>query len=203
MDTPVDPYRTIASPAEASVRIQRSEFRAFAYPLGAEESFSDLLRSVEKKHFDATHHCWGYRLLIADDVRARSSDAGEPSGTAGKPILSAIESAELYDVAVIVVRWFGGVKLGTGGLGRAYREAAQQALATAPREDRYRYHRFEVEVPFESMSAMYRLMEPPEIILREESFDEQRNIFSIDVRSGRAEEFARTLSQRRLPFRRP
>jgi len=96
---------------------------------------------VEKRHFDATHHCWAFRLF---DGRARSSDAGEPSGTAGKPIAMAIEGAGLHDVAVIVVRWVGGIKLGTGGLARAYGETAAAVLASAPLVDRYIYARFDV-----------------------------------------------------------
>jgi uncharacterized YigZ family protein len=197
----MDHYRTIAAPAEASLRVQRSEFRAFARPLPREEDFPGHLEALQKEHFDATHHCWAYRLWVNEDGRARSSDAGEPSGSAGRPILSAIEASGLADLSVIVARWYGGVKLGTGGLGRAYREAARQALASAPVRDIYLYSRFEIEVPYASISEIYRLIDPPHVLLAEERFEE-RTTFTIDVRRGRAEAFAGVLAERRLPFRR-
>src|SRR5438552_5930485 len=95
------------------------------------------LAGVAKEHFDARHHCWAFRLRD----RARSSDAGEPSGTAGKPILNAIESADFVEIGVIAVRWFGGIKLGTGGLSRAYRETATETLRMATPVYRYDYVR--------------------------------------------------------------
>lgn len=197
----IDHYQTLSGPAESSARIQRSEFRAFAIPLAREDDFGPWLKELAKTYFDATHHCWAYRMVIGDAIRERSSDAGEPTGSAGKPILSAIGASGLLDLAVVVVRWYGGVKLGTGGLGRAYREAAQSALASAARADRYVYTRFEVEVPYESMSTLYRRIAPPDIVLAGEEFGE-RTIFSIDVRRSREGELARWLEEKRLVFRR-
>src|SRR5213075_3435360 len=104
--------------------------------LSVASEFAELQR-IQKQHFDATHHCWAFRLR----ERSRSSDAGEPSGTAGKPILSAIEGAELFEIGVVVVRWYGGVKLGTGGLSRAYRATATETLRAAAPLDRYVYKR--------------------------------------------------------------
>src|SRR5437764_1072106 len=120
-----DHYRTIAARVAARIKVERSEFLAIAFPAASEEEFFAELARIEKEHFDATHHCWAFRLFSG---RERSSDAGEPSGTAGKPILGAIDSARFHDVAVVVVRWFGGVKLGTGGLARAYRDSAASVL---------------------------------------------------------------------------
>jgi putative IMPACT (imprinted ancient) family translation regulator len=100
-----DQYRTLAAPSEFRQKIERSDFLGLAFPCASDEEFFDALKQIEKQHFDATHHCWAFRLF---PNRPRSSDAGEPSGTAGKPILSAIEGADLFDAAVIVVRWFGG-----------------------------------------------------------------------------------------------
>ena len=128
-----DHYTTLIAPVEFRQKIERSEFLGIAFPVSEEPAFFEELGRIEKKHFDATHHCWAFRLF---DMRQRSSDAGEPSGTAGKPILSAIEGANLHDVGVVVVRWYGGVKLGTGGLVRAYSGAVQHAL----RETKTREH---------------------------------------------------------------
>ena len=175
--------------------MERSEFLGIALPVDSEERFREELRAIEKQHFDATHHCWAFRLFRDD--RARSSDAGEPSGTAGRPILSAIEGADLFDVAVVVVRWFGGVKLGTGGLSRAYRESAVATLTGAKIVDHYVYDRVSVPAPFDRMSEVYRLVAPPDVILVEEKFGET-NEFVFDVRRSKREEFAKALAARRL-----
>ena len=190
-----DHYRTLAARAEHRVKVERSEFLAIAFPIESEDAFFAELASIAKHHFDATHHCWAFRLFANE--RARSADAGEPSGTAGKPILGAIESAELFDVAVVVVRWFGGVKLGTGRLARAYRAAAADALRNAPALDRYVYERVRVIVPFERLSDVYRLVAPPDVVLVAEEFGET-NVFTLDVRASLAREFERRLAEKRL-----
>ena len=193
-----DHYRTIASRVEFRQKIERSDFLGIAFPVASEDAFLRDLAAIAKEHFDATHHCWAFRLR----ERARSSDAGEPSGTAGKPILNAIESADLFEVGVVVVRWYGGIKLGTGGLARAYRDTALQALHLATPVDRYIYVRFEVTVPFDAFGTIYRLIDPPNVILAEERFGET-NTFAFDVRASRAEDFAKALTERRLAFTPP
>ena len=130
-------------------------------------------------------------------MRERSSDAGEPSGTAGKPILSALAGAELFDCGLVVVRWYGGVKLGTGGLSRAYRSTAADTLAIAAVVMRYRYVRLRVTVSFDNMSAIYRLLHPPDVLLVEERFGET-NEFDLDVRASEAEAFEQMLTERRI-----
>src|SRR4051794_41980037 len=107
-----DSFTTLAERAEFRQKIERSDFLGIAFPVASEDDFFAELQRIQKKYFDATHHCWAFRLR----ERSRSSDAGEPSGTAGKPILAAIEGASLHEVGVVVVRWYGGVKLGTGGV---------------------------------------------------------------------------------------
>ena len=192
---PADHYRAAASRAEFTQKIERSEFLGIVIPVTEESAFFAELEAISKKHFDATHHCWAFRLFAND--RSRSSDAGEPSGTAGKPILSAIEGADLYDTAVVVVRWYGGVKLGTGGLSRAYRDTAARALEVTPVVDRYVYARFSIVVPFESLNVIYRLIDPPNVVLVNESFGE-KNVFELDVRTSMADAFAEKLREHRL-----
>ncbi|MGZ8867419.1 MAG: IMPACT family protein [Thermoanaerobaculia bacterium] len=198
---PADNFRTLAAQAEFRQKIERSEFLGIAFPVTADDAFFEELTKIEKRYFDATHHCWAFRLFADGNVRQRSSDAGEPSGTAGKPILSAVDGAALHDLGVVVVRWYGGVKLGSGGLTRAYRDTAAQTLAGATIAARYLYERFEVEVPFASMNVAYRLVDPPTVVLVGEEFAES-NHFQFDVRTSRAEEFAGSLSERRLAFTR-
>jgi uncharacterized YigZ family protein len=193
----LDHYRTLASASEFRQKIDRSEFLGIAFPVENDEAFFAELASLTKRHYDATHLCWAFRLFANGEIRARSADAGEPSGTAGKPILSAIEGANLYDVAVVVVRWYGGVKLGTGGLSRAYRETASEALRIASIDDRYVYQRFTIDVPFDQLGVVYRLIDAPHVVLASEHFGD-RNEFDFDVRLSRAEEFAKMLTEKRL-----
>jgi len=190
-----DHYRTLAAPAEFRHKIERSEFLGIAFPVTSEEEFFAELERIQKRFYDATHHCWAFRLFA--DSRARSSDAGEPSGTAGKPILAAIEGADLFDVAVVVVRWYGGFKLGTGGLSRAYRETAAETLRNATPRDRYVYERVHVIVPFDALGNVYRLVSPPDVVLVEEKYGDQ-NVFSFDVRTSRVPAFMARLSELRL-----
>lgn len=197
MSDPVDHYRTLAEPAEHREKIERSEFLGIAFPITNDDDFFAELTRVQKLHFDATHHCWAFRLFA--DSRTRSADAGEPSGTAGKPILAAIEGAALHDVAVIVVRWYGGVKLGTGGLSRAYRDTAAETLRNAKLLDRYVYQRIRVIVPFDSLSHIYRLVNPPDVVLVEERYGEE-NEFFFDVRLSAVDAFAKRLTELRLAF---
>jgi uncharacterized YigZ family protein len=192
-----DHYRTLAEPAEHEQKIERSNFLGLAFPVRDDEEFFAELERVQKRYFDATHHCWAFRLF---DGRQRSADAGEPSGTAGKPILSAIEGAALYDLGVVVVRWYGGVKLGTGGLGRAYRDTAAEALRSAKTLDRYVYERVRVIVPFSALSTLYRMVKPPDVLLAAEHFGET-NEFEFDVRASMVEAFRKALDEKRLAQR--
>ena len=193
----LDHYRTLAGPSEFRQKIDRSEFLGIAFHIEDDDAFFAELAALTKRHYDATHLCWAFRLFANGEIRARSADAGEPSGTAGKPILSAIEGADLYDTAVIVVRWYGGVKLGTGGLSRAYRETAAEALRAASIDDRYVYQRFRITVPFDQLGVVYRLIDAPHVRLVAERFDET-NEFDFDVRLSRADEFAKTLIEKRI-----
>lgn len=192
-----DHYRTIVERVELRHKIERSDFLGIAFPLAAEEDFFPELERIQKKYFDATHHCWAFRLFA--NARSRSSDAGEPSGTAGKPILAAIEGAALHDVAVVVVRWFGGIKLGTGGLSRAYRDTAAETLRTATPLDRFVYERVRVIAPFDAISNVYRLVQPPDVVLVEQNYAEE-NEFVFDVRKSVVASFAARLNDLRLRY---
>lgn len=191
-----DHYRTIAERTEHRIKIERSEFLGIAFPVTREDEFFAELAKIEKQHFDATHHCWAFRLFA--EQRSRSSDAGEPSGTAGKPILNAI--GDLFDVGVVVVRWYGGVKLGTGGLSRAYRESAAAAFREATLVDRYVYERVDVIVPFDALGTIYRLVNPPDITLIDEQYGDD-NVFSFDVRTSQADAFKARLRELRFTLR--
>lgn len=125
-----DTYKTIEKLAEGTYSEKRSKFLAFAIPVHTVEEVKEHLKYYEKKYFDARHVCYAY-MLGADRTIFRANDNGEPSGTAGRPILGQINSFGLTDILLLVVRYFGGIKLGTSGLIVAYKAAAQEALNAA------------------------------------------------------------------------
>ena len=126
-----DTYFTIETTGSTEVKERGSKFIAYAYPVKSVEEFKECLNAIKKEHPKATHHCFAYRIGL-DGNNFRVSDAGEPSGTAGRPILGQIDSKKLVNVAVIVVRYFGGTLLGVPGLINAYKSAASLVLQTVP-----------------------------------------------------------------------
>jgi uncharacterized YigZ family protein len=124
-------YRTIENPAHAEYKDRGSRFIAYAEPVSDTESFKKILRKLKEEHPKAAHHCFAYRFGFTGD-QFRSSDGGEPSGTAGKPILGQIDSRELTNVAVVVVRYFGGTLLGVPGLINAYKTTTSLVLQLTP-----------------------------------------------------------------------
>ncbi len=125
-----DTYKTISRPSEGTYTEKRSKFLAFALPVRSVDEVKELVKDYQKRFYDARHVCYAY-MLGAERTDFRANDNGEPSGTAGKPILGQINSYGLTDILIIVVRYFGGIKLGTSGLIQAYKQAAIEALAVA------------------------------------------------------------------------
>ncbi|MEM6700850.1 MAG: YigZ family protein, partial [Bacteroidota bacterium] len=125
-----DQYKTLAAPSTGEFKDRGSKFFAYAFPVETETEVATALEQVKKEHFKARHHCYAYRLGM-DKNNFRANDDGEPSGMAGRPILGQIDSWELTDVFIVVVRYFGGTKLGTSGLINAYKKSAMDALEQA------------------------------------------------------------------------
>ena len=125
-----DTYKTVEKPAEGYINEKKSKFISYIYPVKSADEALGLVEELRVKYHDARHVCWAY-MLGWEREEFRANDDGEPSGTAGRPILGQINSAELTDVLIAVVRYFGGTLLGTGGLIRAYKEAAADAIANA------------------------------------------------------------------------
>lgn len=148
------PFVTLAAPHRHDAVVENSEFLAFAERADTLEEALAQLATLRERYPSATHHCWAYRIGAA----YRSSDDGEPGGTAGAPILRAIEGQGVDHVMVVVVRYYGGVKLGTGGLVRAYGGTAAECLRTAPRLDVRPRQTLRVRVPFGSLSVLYHLL---------------------------------------------
>ena len=164
----MDSYRTIKALSEGTYSEKRSKFLAFAIPVRSVEDVKQIVAEYQKKYYDARHVCYAY-MLGAERKEFRANDNGEPSGTAGKPILGQINSNELTDILIIVVRYFGGVKLGTSGLIVAYRLAAAEAIAAAEIVEKTVDEdvTFHFEYPF--MNDVMRIVkeEEPQIVVQD------------------------------------
>lgn len=178
-------YLVPAAPAHAELRERGSRFLALLTPVADEAAARAILVEVSAQHEDATHRCWAWRL--GSPPRERAHDAGEPRGTAGAPILRALQAAGLSDALLVVVRWFGGTKLGKGGLVRAYGAAARAAVAVVPTHRRLRRLRVTLELPYTQVGSVQRLLRPPEVELLEQLYGERVRIV-LAVAEGRLEE---------------
>lgn len=165
-----DTFRTIAAPSEAVYTEKRSKFLAFAYPVTSAEQAKERVAELQKKYFDARHVCWAY-MLGPDRKDFRANDNGEPSGTAGKPILGQINSLELTDVVIGVVRYFGGIKLGTSGLIVAYRQAARLALEAAEIIECHQCAEVNFAFPYMAMNEVMKVARMPGVEIVTQVFD--------------------------------
>jgi uncharacterized YigZ family protein len=167
-------YRAPAAPARGELREQGSRFLALLEPVRDEAAARERVAALGREHAGATHCCFAWR--IGQPPRERSSDAGEPAGTAGVPILRVLRGAALSDAVLVVVRWFGGVKLGKGGLARAYAGAARAALEVAATTTRSPTAWLRIAAPFAAVGAVQRLVHPPQVELRDASYGERAEL---------------------------
>jgi uncharacterized YigZ family protein len=166
-----DQYKSIAAPAEGLFKDNGSRFIAFAYPVETEEEVKELVSALKKEYHDARHHCFAYRLGYKGDVW-RASDDGEPSGSAGRPILGQIDSLGLSDVLVVVVRYFGGIKLGIPGLIRAYKTSTADALSSAQIIEKIAGKRFRIRFDYLAMNAVMKVLKDMDLAQSKQDFGE-------------------------------
>lgn len=152
-----DAYRSIAARSEGLFKDNGSRFIALAFPVETEDQVREIVASLRKEYHDARHHCYAYRLGYRGD-RFRANDDGEPSGSAGRPILGQIDSMGLSDVLVVVVRYFGGIKLGIPGLIRAYRTSTADALGRAEIVEKVAGKRFRLTFDYLSMNGVMKAL---------------------------------------------
>lgn len=177
----MDSYTTLAAPSEAQVTEKRSRFLAFAQHVATEEEARSVVAQYKKEYYDARHVCYAY--VIGDrGETTKSNDDGEPSGTAGRPILGQITAHGLTYVLVIVVRYFGGVKLGTGPLGVAYRTTAAEALDAAETQECVVKATFRVRVPYTEADVAMRFVREAAADIIARDFDEQGTVLTVAVR---------------------
>ena len=191
-----DSYKTIAKPSEGSYSEKRSKFLAYAFPVQNEQEVKERLAEIQKKHWDARHHCYAY-ILGAHKDAYRMNDNGEPSGTAGRPIYGQLLSKDLTNTLVIVVRYFGGIKLGVSGLQNAYKVAAKEALDAAVIEERTIQEQYRVVFEYVKMNDIMQILKDPEIQVLDRQSD-MRCTYTISVRQRDADRITNAL--RKVPM---
>ena len=167
-----DAYRSIAAQSQGLFKDNGSRFIALAYPVETEQEVKEIVSALRKEYHDARHHCYAYRLGYTGDV-FRASDDGEPSGSAGRPILGQIDSLGLSDVLVVVVRYFGGIKLGIPGLIRAYKTSTADALSNASVITRIAGVNFRVSFDYLAMNDVMKVLKDMDLQPRGQDYGER------------------------------
>jgi uncharacterized YigZ family protein len=164
-----DQYLTVKKQGEGLYKEKGSKFISLAVHVETEDGVKESLLQIKKQFHDARHHCFAYRLGLGEEL-FRSSDDGEPSGTAGKPILNQIYSYEMYHTLVVVVRYFGGTKLGVSGLVTAYKSAAREALESADKEVRYLTAHIQLDLDYPLVDQILRFIRDEKLTIVEQDF---------------------------------
>ena len=188
-----DTYRTITGPSEGLFRDKGSKFMAYAYPFKSENQLKDIIADLKTLHPKARHHCWAYRLT-PDRAVFRLNDDGEPSGTAGRPILNMLLSKELTNVLVVVVRYFGGTLLGVPGLINAYKSATQFALEEADIVEETVNDVYEISFDYLQMNEVMRLVKEENLGILNQNFD-NRCLMEVEVRKMQVNQFVSKLDK--------
>ena len=167
-----DTYASIAGRSDGLFKDNGSRFIAQAYPVESEEEVKEIVGSLKKEYHDARHHCFAYRIGL-DGSRWRANDDGEPSGSAGRPILGQIDAAGLSDILVVVIRYFGGIKLGIPGLIRAYKTSTADALAQATVVEKVAGKDYRLTFPYLSMNAVMKVVKDMSLPQKDQFFAER------------------------------
>lgn len=180
-----DKYKTIQAASEGIYKEKGSKFIAYAYPIESEEETKEIIDSLKRQYYDARHHCFAWQLGM-DGMNFRTNDDGEPSGTAGKPIHGQILSHELTNILIVVVRYFGGTKLGTSGLIQAYREAAADAIANAEIITKTIDNCYTILFEYADMNDVMRIIKEEEPNIHHQKFDLNCEI-ELSIRQSRSD----------------
>jgi uncharacterized YigZ family protein len=165
-----DTYKTITQPGSGIYKEKGSKFIALAYPVTGEDGVKQILEDLRKEYYDARHHCYAY-ILGPDKSAWRVNDDGEPSGTGGKPIHGQILSFDLTNILIVVIRYFGGTKLGVSGLINAYKSAAKDALLQAEIVEKTVNEVYRLEFPYELMNDVMRIIKEEDLQIIENQFN--------------------------------
>ena len=194
MDTTLiqDSYKSIASEAKGLFKDNGSRFIAHAYPVETEEEVKEIVASLKKEYYDARHHVYAYRIGYKGD-KFRANDDGEPSGSSGRPVLGQIDSNSLSDILVVVVRYFGGIKLGIPGLIRAYRTATADAIANAQIVEKIASKTYRIHFGYMSMNGVMKVLKDMGLEQKNQKFDMECSI-DTNVRLSQIDTFLERLS---------
>ncbi len=188
----MDTYLSISQPAESLFKEKGSKFIAFAYPVENEQDIKEKLDLLRKKYYDATHHCYAY-ILGKDKKNFRANDDGEPNGTAGLPILGQIKSKNITNALVVVVRYFGGTKLGVGGLVSAYKTAAAEVLSQSKIIEKILSQSITFHFDYLQMNEIMKIIKDYELKILSQKFDNQCEI-TLQVREDLVEEITKKIA---------
>jgi uncharacterized YigZ family protein len=188
-----DTYKTVVGQSETTLRERSSKFLSLCYHVESADEVREIMEPLRKKFYDATHHCYAYRIGYRGE-EWRANDDGEPSGTAGKPILGALLSRDITNTLVVVVRWFGGTKLGVSGLIETYRESAIAVLHVANMEEHTIDKHIRIRYPFESMNGVMKAIKATQPKILDQQFDNMCSM-EIAVRLSDAEELISRLEK--------
>lgn len=188
-----DTYKTIAGPSEGIYREKGSKFIALAFPVETEAEVKEKLAEIQKQYFDARHHCYSYILGPNKDAY-RLNDNGEPSGTAGRPIHGQLLSKDLTNTLVIVVRYFGGIKLGVSGLINAYKTAAKDALDAATIIEKTVDETYKVSFDYSVMNSVMQLLKDPYVSILGQGY-EDRYLITFKIRRREADRIVTALKK--------
>jgi uncharacterized YigZ family protein len=171
----LDSYKSIAAPSEGLFKDNGSRFIARAYPVETEEEVKEIVASLKKEFYDARHHVYAYRLGYKGD-RFRANDDGEPSGSSGRPVLGQIDSNGLSDILVVVIRYFGGIKLGIPGLIRAYKTSTSDAIANAEIVEKIASRMYRVSFGYMGMNSVMKVFKDMGLEQKNQKFDMECSI---------------------------
>ena len=183
-----DSYLTVKKFSQEEIKIKGSRFIGRTRSVHSRADAESFIADISQKHFDATHNCYAYRIGLGSAAEYRYSDDGEPSGTAGAPILKAIDGKELTNAMVVVTRYFGGTKLGTGGLVRAYSSCAQKVLESAGRVRKFLTARYMLTFPYELQNAVMKVIASNKAEVVSSDYGEEARLL-VSIRKSNLEAF--------------
>ncbi|MFW5831526.1 MAG: YigZ family protein [Prolixibacteraceae bacterium] len=187
-----DTYKTIDKPAEGYFKDKGSKFYAFAVPVQNENEIKEAIAGLKKQHHSARHHCYAWRLGT-EDIIYRANDDGEPPSTAGKPVLGQLLNFDLTNIIVVVVRYFGGTLLGTGGLINAYRKAAADAIKNAEIKTKIVEQHFQLSYSYKQMNDVMSVLKQENLNITTTRFEEECSLV-FAVRKSKAERIEKIFS---------
>ena len=188
-----DRYNTIALPAQGAYKEKGSKFLAYAYPVHTEDEVKEHVQKLKKDYFDARHHCYAYRIGGKGE-QFRANDDGEPSGTAGRPILGQLLSHELTNILIVVVRYFGGIKLGTSGLIYAYKTAAADAIENSDIIERTIDEQLTITFDYAVMNDVMRIIKEEQPDIQNQQLD-MACLMSLTIRKSKVDRLKERLEK--------